>query len=106
MGGEYREMLPEQLVTIPRLATRLGVERHTLSRQLQALHRAKGGTWLLRDGRTWKVNLARLEAEHPQRFRPRTIEERVTTLETTTTRELGELDERLTAVERRVNRIA
>lgn len=105
MAGEYREILPEQLLSIPRLASKLGLPRRTLSRQLLALHASKGGTWLVRDGRTWRVNMSRLEAEHPNRFRPRTLDERLTALEGSTAARFDEHEDRLTSVERRLNRI-
>lgn len=83
------------LVSIPRLAARMGVPRRTLFRKLLRLADATSD-WLVRDGRCYRVNLERLELAHPQRFPPRPPDERLDELEL----RVDELEGRVAQVER------
>jgi hypothetical protein len=68
----------EILCSIPTAARKAGCSRRAMFRRVLALYVAdteNGGTctWLLRPGpgRAMRINLSRLEAEHPQMFRRR-----------------------------------
>lgn len=68
--------LPETC-TIGQLAKREGIPRCTLWRRLVRLQAATGGTWMVRRGRHWAVNLERLKREAPGYATPASLGERV-----------------------------
>lgn len=97
-----------RLLTIPEIAVMLGRSRRQALRKLRELHRRHGGTWLIRDGRVWRVNLSLMRRQIPAMFDHelvRDVDERVGACE----RELREqrlrlngLGARMRNVERRI----
>jgi len=66
------------------LAKRWGMTRSTLWRRLMCMHRDRPGHWLVRNGRTWAVNVTMLRTIHPELFHqpdPRDFSLRLLSLE-------------------------